>query len=152
MENLSPLRYAQLAAESNPAAAPLRASASAAGYDLRAAHDCTLPPGGTATLVRTGIAVALPPSSVGIIKSRSSLAARHNVEVGAGVIDADYRGEIGVLLRNFGTDYFDVRAGDRIAQLVVLPLHPLGAPQEHTLADLGDTERGTGGFGSTGRS
>lgn len=134
-----------------PAAAPLRASELAAGFDLRAAADHVLPPGGSATLVGTGIAVALPPDSVGFLKSRSSLAARHDIETGAGVIDADYRGEIKVLLRNFGPEPFRVRAGERISQLVVLPLYPLhAAPRPVTHAELGATQRGNGGFGSTG--
>jgi dUTP pyrophosphatase len=153
---LPALRFARVAdspAGSTAIAAPLRASPLAAGYDLRAAEDYTLPPGGAATLVRTGIALALPPDSVGIVKSRSSLAARHDVEAGAGVIDADYRGEVRVLLRNFGAAPFAVRAGERIGQLVVFPLYPLAStPREETIEQLGETERGAGGFGSTGRT
>jgi dUTP pyrophosphatase len=108
-------------------------------------------PGGKATLVPTGLAFALPPGSVGIIKSRSSLAAKHDVEAGAGVIDADYRGEVSVLLRNFGDQPLAIAAGQRIAQLVVFPLAPLlDTPAEETLEQLGETQRGAGGFGSTG--
>lgn len=148
-----PLRFAKVGASASAPetiTTPLRASPMAAGFDLRAAEDRTLPAGGKATLIPTGVALALPPHTVGIVKSRSSLAARHNVEAGAGVIDADYRGEVSVLLRNFGDGPFSIRAGDRIAQLVVLPLHPVGPPREETAAELGDTTRGTGGFGSTG--
>jgi deoxyuridine 5'-triphosphate nucleotidohydrolase len=147
----SPLRFAPVNVAA-PTLPPLRASDLAAGFDLRAAEDRRLPPGGAATLVRTGIALALPTDSVGIIKSRSSLAARHDIEVGAGVIDADYRGEVSVLLRNFGTSAYDVREGDRIGQLVVLPLQPLGPPRQESMAQLGETQRGAGGFGSTGRA
>lgn len=148
-----PLRFASIDGLA-PAASPppLRASALAAGHDLRAARDHILPPGGGATLVGTGLALALPPDSVGLVKSRSSLAARHDVEAGAGVIDADYRGEVSVLLRNFGDRPFAVRAGDRVAQLVVLPLYALAGTRREGREGLGGTERGAGGFGSTGRA
>lgn len=144
------LHFARLSLAARP---PFRATQLSAGYDLFAAEGVEVPPGGSAALVRTGLALALPADSVGFVKSRSSLAARHDVEAGAGVIDADYRGEVSVLLRNFGTFPFAVRAGERIAQLVVLPLHALhgGAAREVAFpAELGATRRGQGGFGSTG--
>jgi dUTP pyrophosphatase len=68
------------------------------------------------------------------------------------VIDADYRGEVSVVLRNFGTRPFEVRAGDRIGQLLVLPLYGLYGSTEISAVELGETERGAGGFGSTGSS
>jgi deoxyuridine 5'-triphosphate nucleotidohydrolase len=132
-----------------PLAAPRRCSDLAAGIDLCADHGCVVPPGGSAVLVGTGVAFALPAGTVGIVKSRSSLAAKHDIEVGAGVIDADYRGEVRVLLRNFGRAPFEVSPGDRIGQLVVLPLHAGALVQADT---LDETRRGAGGFGSTGRS
>jgi len=135
-------------AAAEPALLPRRCSPGAAGIDLCAAEPATLPPGGRGALVRTGFACALPPGTVGIIKSRSSLAAKHDVEVGAGVIDEDYRGEVRVLLRNFGAEPFEVRRGDRVAQMVVLKLH---AGPVQLCESLDDTARGQGGFGSTGR-
>jgi len=143
------LHYSRVCPSAVP---PRRCSALAAGFDLSAAFDCSLPPGGSATMVRTGLALSLPADSVGLIKSRSSLAAKHDVEVGAGVIDADYRGEVSVVLRNFGTRPFEVRAGDRIGQLLVLPLYGLYGSTEISAVELGETERGAGGFGSTGSS
>jgi dUTP pyrophosphatase len=143
------LRFCRLSPSACP---PRRCSELAAGFDLCASEDCVVAPGGAAALVRTGLALGLRRGTVGLIKSRSSLAARHQVEAGAGVIDADYRGEVSVLLRNFGGADFVVRAGDRVAQLLVLALGPEEACEEVAgAAELGSTARGEGGFGSTGR-
>ena len=120
----------------------------AAGCDLVAAESHRLPPGGRA-LVPTGIAIALPRGFEAQVRPRSGLALRHGVTClnSPGTIDADYRGEIKVLLINHGDEAFDVKPGDRIAQLVVAPV-----VQAHfrVVKSLDETSRGSGGFGSTG--
>lgn len=130
-----------------------RQTRGAAGYDITANEEVRIGPGGAAHLVGTGLRLALPHGTVGIIKSRSSMAAKYNLEAGAGVIDEDYRGEVKVLLRNFGETSALILPGMRIAQLLVLPVvlgaEPVG-PLE-SLAMLPETERGEGGFGSTGQ-
>lgn len=122
---------------------PTRGSPYAAGLDLYSCEDTVLRRYGT-TLVPIGISVALPDGSYGRIASRSSLAIA-DVEVGAGVVDNDYRGEIKVLLRNFG-ERMVLKAGSRIAQLIISPILSLEAV---SVAALGTTERGAGGFGSS---
>ncbi len=128
---------------------PAYATEGAAGIDLRAAADHRLDPGGR-QLIGTGFAMALPDGCEGQIRPRSGLAARHGLTVlnAPGTIDADYRGEVKVLLVNLGTELVEIAAGDRIAQLVVAPVSRL-LPVEVT--ELPDTARGAGGFGSTGR-
>jgi len=127
-------------------------SAQAAGLDLAAAvppeAPVTLAPGGRA-LVPTGFAVALPDGFEGQVRPRSGLAARHGVTVlnTPGTIDADYRGEVQVILINFGSEPFTVTRGMRIAQLVVAPVVRAMVAEVSTLED---TARGAGGFGSTG--
>ncbi|NNL47030.1 MAG: dUTP diphosphatase, partial [Acidimicrobiia bacterium] len=101
-------------------------------------------------MVPTGIAVAVPDGYAGLVVPRSGLAARHGIGVvnGPGLLDAGYRGEIGVILINHGAEPFTVERGDRIAQLVVLPV----VVQEFVEVDeLPPSPRGDGGFGSTGR-
>ncbi|MGE0008116.1 MAG: dUTP diphosphatase [Parvibaculaceae bacterium] len=122
----------------------------AAGMDLRAAEDAILPPGGRA-LVATGFAIALPEGFEAQVRPRSGLAARHGVTLlnAPGTIDADYRGEIKVILINHGEAAFAVRRGERIAQLVVAPVTRVVLKES---AELSATPRGAGGFGSTGRS
>lgn len=127
----------------------------AAGYDLASVENTTVHPGGAAHLVSTGLRVALPKGSVGFIKSRSSMAYKHNLEVGAGVIDEDYRGEVKVLLRNFGDRPFTIEPGMRIAQLVVMntlsaTLLVRAKDETDFEAHAANTDRGEGGFGSTG--
>lgn len=126
----------------------------AAGVDLRAALDAssplTLKPG-MRTLVPCGFAMALPPGYEAQVRPRSGLAARHGVTVlnSPGTIDADYRGEVMVILINLGQENFTFERGDRIAQMVVAPVvRPVFTEQ----GDLDATARGSGGFGSTGRS
>lgn len=100
-------------------------------------------------LVSTGIRVAIPASHYGRLAPRSGLALKHAIDVGAGVIDADYRGDVKVLLFNFGTTAFQVHKGDRIAQLIVEKISPNGAV---TVVDALDvTVRDASGFGSTGK-
>ena len=128
---------------------PAYATGGAAGIDLRAVAPQRLEPGARA-LVGTGFALALPPDCEGQIRPRSGLAAKRGVTVlnAPGTIDADYRGEVKVLLVNLGDGAVEIAPGDRIAQLVVAPVARL----THVEVDaLPDTERGAGGFGSTGR-
>ncbi len=118
--------------------------------DLRSAEALTLSPGARA-LVATGIAIALPENFEAQVRPRSGLAVKHGVTVlnSPGTIDADYRGEIKVPLINHGHENFVINRGDRIAQMVVAPVTMA------TLVDvqvLDETERGTSGFGSSGRT
>lgn len=131
-----------------PGRAPLYATAGAAGADLYAHVDAlvTIEPGGRA-LVPTGIFVAIPAGYEGQIRPRSGLALRHGVQAGLGTIDADYRGEIKVLLFNLGDEPFAVADGERIAQIVFAPV----ARARFQKGALDETARGEGGFGHTGR-
>lgn len=134
-----------------PRSLPLYETAGAAGLDLTAAVDepIQLLPG-ERRLVPTGIAIALPgPHLAALIFARSGLASRRGIHLanGVGVIDSDYRGEIKVALQNSGSEPFVVHAGDRIAQLVVVPVI---AVKWKEVAELPPSERGEGGFGSTG--
>ena len=130
---------------------PAYATAGSAGCDLRAAvaEPLVLAPGGRA-LVPTGIAVAIPEGHEGQVRMRSGLAIRHGLTLlnGPGTIDADYRGEIRVILANLGSDPVTLARGDRIAQLVIAPV--VRARLERVDA-LPGTKRHDGGFGSTGR-
>ena len=96
---------------------PSRGTTGAAGYDLAAA-EATIVPAHGKCLVKTGLAMALPPDCYGRIAPRSGLALKKFIDVGAGVIDSDYHGEIGVILFNFGNEDFVVNMGDKIAQLI----------------------------------
>ncbi len=130
---------------------PAHATEDSAGLDLRAAVEepVALAPG-THALVPTGLRMALPRGTEGQVRPRSGLAARHGVTVlnSPGTIDADYRGEVQVLLINHGLETFTVERGARIAQLVVARCERVElVPQEA----LGETARGAGGFGHTGR-
>jgi dUTP pyrophosphatase len=133
---------------------PEAASVGAAGLDLTAAtppgEDLILAPGGRA-YVPTGFAIELPPGYEGQIRPRSGLALRHGVTVlnSPGTIDADYRGEIGVILVNFGSQPYAVRRGARIAQLVVCAVESVRVVVAETLSP---SVRGENGFGSTGIS
>lgn len=136
---------------------PERMSAEAAGLDLCAClgsgGSMELPPGGR-TLVPTGLQVQLPEGYEGQVRPRSGLALRFGVTVlnAPGTIDADYRGELGVLLVNLGQETFVIRHGDRVAQLVIAPVVRAEACEVEPIerADAGAGERGKGGFGSTG--
>ena len=124
----------------------MRASAQAAGYDLFAAIATVVPAKGKA-IVPTEISIAVPEGTYGRVAPRSGLAVKNFIDVGAGVIDADYRGPLGVVLFNFSDTDFAVQPGDRIAQLI---LEKIAIAPVEEVADLDDTERGAGGFGSTG--
>ena len=125
---------------------PSRGSARAAGLDLYAVECLTIEPGGRAA-VRTGLAVAVPRGFYGRVAPRSGLAVRHGIDVLAGVIDSDYRGEILCALVNHGREPFEIEPGARIAQLVV---EAIATPEPAWAEDLEETDRGAGGFGSTG--
>jgi dUTP pyrophosphatase len=122
-----------------------------AGADLVAAEDAVLAPGGGRALVGTGIALAIPHGFAGFVQPRSGLATRHGVTClnTPGLIDAGYRGELKVLLVNTDpAEAFEVRRGERIAQLVIQPIEQVDFA---VVDELPDSERGAGGFGSTGR-
>ena len=131
---------------------PAYATSGSAGLDLAAAvsDPITIAPGGRA-MVPTGLAIALPEGFEAQVRPRSGLAARSGVTVlnTPGTIDADYRGEIQVILANFGDQPFKVSRGERIAQLVVAPVTQLAWQATDRLPE---TARGAGGFGSTGMS
>ena len=121
-----------------------------AGADLRATEDMVLLPGQWAS-VPTGVRMELPEGYEGQVRPRSGLAAKFGVTVlnAPGTIDSDYRGEVRVLLVNLGRDPFAISAGDRVAQLVVAPVSRVIWVEEDSISS---TERGDGGFGSTGKS
>ena len=129
--------------------APSYATAGAAGLDVVAAEDLTLRPGDRHA-VATGFAIAIPPGFEVQVRPRSGLALKHGITClnTPGTIDEDYRGEVKVILANLGDEPFEVRRGERIAQLVPAPV--LKAKFEE-VAELDATGRGAGGFGSTGR-
>ncbi|XP_008274302.1 deoxyuridine 5'-triphosphate nucleotidohydrolase, mitochondrial isoform X1 [Stegastes partitus] len=144
-EERSVLRFAKL---SEHATTPTRGSAKAAGYDLYSAYDYIIGPMDKA-IVKTDIQIAVPHGCYGRVAPRSGLAAKHFIDVGAGVVDEDYRGNVGVVLFNFSKDTFEVKKGDRVAQLVC---EKICYPDLEEKETLDDTERGAGGFGSTGRN
>ena len=119
-----------------------------AGMDIRSVEELTIPPGGHA-LVRTGLVMQLPPDGEAQVRPRSGLALKHGVTVlnAPGTIDAGYRGEVGVILANFGDAPFVVEKGMKVAQVVVARVER--AEIEEVL-ETDETARGTGGFGSTG--
>lgn len=131
------------------ATAPQRAHADDAGLDLTSTEHHIIPAGGHA-LVGTGVSLALPVGTVGLVCPRSGLAARHGITVlnGPGIVDAGYRGEIRVSLHNTDLEQdFEVHPGDRIAQLLVMPCI---VPRLHMVDSLDTTERSSSGFGSSG--
>lgn len=132
---------------------PAYQTAHAAGMDLLAAVPDSAPvilePGKVA-MVPTALSIALPPGYEAQVRPRSGLAAKHGITVlnSPGTIDADYRGEIAVLLINHGSAAFTIKRGERIAQMVIAPV---SQAELVVVQALGETERGSGGFGSTGR-
>ncbi|WP_341209646.1 dUTP diphosphatase [uncultured Sphingomonas sp.] len=128
---------------------PIYATTGAAGMDVVAAEDVTLAPGGRAA-VATGFAIAIPEGFEVQVRPRSGLALKHGITClnTPGTIDADYRGEIKVILANLGTEPFEVRRGERIAQLVPAAVTAAAIVEVDA---LDATARGSGGFGSTGR-
>jgi dUTP pyrophosphatase len=133
---------------SDRAVLPTRGSEFSAGYDLSSAETKVLA-AGQRTIVKTDLSIACPPGTYGRVAPRSGLTVKFGIHVGAGVVDADYRGPLGVVLFNLGDKDFEIKEGDRIAQLILeeikmVPLVDVGE------AELDATERGAGGFGSTG--
>ncbi|XP_026865674.2 deoxyuridine 5'-triphosphate nucleotidohydrolase, mitochondrial [Electrophorus electricus] len=139
------LKFAKI---SEHATTPTRGSAKAAGYDLYSAYDYTIGPMDKA-IVLTDIQIAVPTGCYGRVAPRSGLAANHFIDVGAGVVDEDYRGNLGVVLFNFSKSAFEVKKGDRVAQLVC---ERIFYPELLELETLEETKRGSGGFGSTGKN
>ncbi|GAA6001241.1 bifunctional dITP/dUTP diphosphatase [Rhodotorula paludigena] len=131
---------------SETAKLPTRGSLLAAGYDISSAEAKVVPAQGKA-LISTGLAIAVPEGTYGRVAPRSGLASKHMIDTGAGVIDADYRGEVKVLLFNHAKEDFQINIGDRIAQLI---LERIVTPEPQEVASLSATDRGAGGFGSTG--
>lgn len=133
---------------SQDAIIPSRGSPQAAGLDLHAAHP-SIVPGHGKVLVKTDLAVMIPNGWYGRVAPRSGLALKNFIDVGAGVVDSDYRGNLGVVLFNFGDSDFIVNQGDRVAQLI---LEKCLICEVEEVSELVETQRGEGGFGSTGVS
>jgi dUTP pyrophosphatase len=131
------------------ARAPERTRPGDAGYDLRCVEAFALDPG-ERRLVPTGVAIALPTGVAGLVVPRSGLAIEHGISVvnGPGLVDPNYRGELRVILVNLGSERFEASAGDRIAQLLLVPFV---TPDLQLVDELPASERGTNGFGSSGR-
>jgi dUTP pyrophosphatase len=125
---------------------PTRGSSLAAGLDIYAIGDLTIQPGQRA-LARTGLAVAIPEGYYGRLAPRSGLATKEGLDTLAGVIDADYRGEIRCLLYNTGDEAINLAAQSKICQLII---EKIITPAAVWADEISDTERGSGGFGSTG--
>ena len=134
-------------------ALPAYETADAAGMDLRAAVDENAPitlAAGARAMVPTGLTIALPPGYEAQVRPRSGLAAKHGITClnSPGTIDADYRGEVKVILINLGQEPFVIKRGERIAQMIIAPVT---RAELKVVAQLDETKRGAGGFGSTGR-
>ena len=129
------------------AVVPVRGTELSAGYDLSSVADVVVPSLGRVA-VPTGLAIKVPVGTYGRVASRSGLAVKHGITVLTGVVDADYRGGIFCVLYNTsGVDY-EIKKGDRIAQLII---EKIEMPDVAVVDELPETERGEGGFGSTGR-
>lgn len=126
---------------------PDKATKGSAGYDLFASEETTVPARDQG-LVGTGLSMTFPDGTYGRIAPRSGLAFRHGIDVGAGVIDSDYTGSVGVVLFNHSDKDFDIKVGDRIAQIILTKY--VSAPVVE-VKDVENTQRGSGGFGSTGK-
>jgi dUTP pyrophosphatase len=125
---------------------PKRGSPYSAGLDLSSSVDLVIAAGERA-VVPTDLAIACPHGTYGRIAPRSGLASKRGIDVGAGVVDSDYRGPVGILLFNFGKEDFEIKRGDRVAQLI---LEQIVLADVEEVEDLDETVRGEGGFGSTG--
>ncbi|XP_036400011.1 deoxyuridine 5'-triphosphate nucleotidohydrolase, mitochondrial isoform X3 [Megalops cyprinoides] len=144
-ESKTVLKFAKL---SENATVPTKGSSKAAGYDLYSAYDYSIAPMDK-MIVKTDIQIAVPAGCYGRVAPRSGLAAKNFIDVGAGVVDEDYRGNVGVVLFNFSKETFEVKKGDRIAQLIC---EKICYPELEQHETLDETERGAGGFGSTGKN
>lgn len=125
---------------------PERAHTTDAGADLRTPHDVTIKPRGS-VVIDTGVHIELPPNTVGMLKSKSGLNVNHGI-TSEGVIDVGYTGSVRVKLYNLSDKPYEFKAGDKISQLVVMPIL---TPTFEQVDEFEATERGNGGFGSTGR-
>lgn len=128
---------------------PRQSSSGAAGYDIFAASEAVIPPRGAA-VISTGLRVQIPPHMVLMVYSRSGHGFNHGIRLAncTGVIDSDYRGEILVKLQNDTDELFRVGVGDKVAQAILMPFFRMDF---ETVDELDETDRGTGGFGSTGK-
>lgn len=126
---------------------PKRANEGDAGYDLFSCEDTTVG-AHSRKVIKTGISISIPYGTYARVAPRSGLAVKNGIDVGAGVIDESYRGEVGVVLFNHSDTDFQIEKGDRIAQLI---LTVIMTPDVVEVNELNNTERGTGGFGSTGK-
>ena len=126
---------------------PEKKTPQAAGYDLKAAYGCTVK-ANDRTLVRTELKIQLPKNTYGRIAPRSGLALKQFIDVGGGVIDADYTGEVGIILYNHSKDDYTVERGERVAQLIVEKIQPVNLVE---MKALPATVRGSTGFGDSGR-
>ena len=131
------------------AKAPKVATAGSAGADISSAFDVTIKPGET-KLIHTGLVMAIPYGHVGLMFPRSGLSLKTPLRQpnSVGVIDSDYRGEVRGMFTNTGSEDVEINRGDRIAQMIILPIPGVEWVE---VAELGETDRGEGGFGSTGR-
>merc|ERR1711990_371717 len=125
---------------------PTKGSKTAAGYDLYSAYDYVIPGQGK-IIAKTDISIRVPDGTYGRVAPRSGLAAKNHIDIGAGVVDQDYTGNIGVVMFNHAQEDFEVKKGDRIAQFIC---EKIEYPELEEVASLSSTERGEGGFGSTG--
>ena len=137
------LRFVKL---TENAFSPYKGTADAAGFDLCSAYDYEVQPSGK-VLALTDLQIAIPKGCYGRVAPRSGLAHKNFIDVGAGVIDRDYRGNVGVILFNFGKEVFPIKKGDRIAQLIC---ERILYPKIKEYSSLNETLRGKSGFGSTG--
>lgn len=135
---------------SENATLPTRGSVLSAGYDIYSSEEAVIPAQGQG-LVGTDISVAVPIGTYGRVAPRSGLAVKNGISTGAGVIDADYRGEVKVVLFNHAQKDFTIQKGDRIAQLVLEKI-VMADIKQITAEELDITARGEGGFGSTGKN
>lgn len=144
-EDCPPLKVVRI---SKAATLPARATEGSAGYDLCASEDATIPPG-MRKVVRTDLSISVPSRHYGRVAPRSGLAYKHGIDIGAGVIDSDYTGPLGIVMINNGVKDFEIKVGDRVAQLL---LERVSVPPVEEVEALAETVRGAKGFGSTGSS
>ncbi len=142
MDSLN-LCYKKLTENAYP---PVRATAQSAGFDLFSAYNYIIQPHDK-ELVYTDLAIRVPDGCYGRIAPRSGLALKYHIDIGGGVIDPDYRGNIGIIVYNHSSLVFSIKKGDRIAQLIC---EKIALPQIKEVLDLDETERNCRGFGSTG--
>ncbi|GAB4818788.1 hypothetical protein N2152v2_005834 [Parachlorella kessleri] len=146
LQKTAPVEQLRVKRLSEHATLPRRGSAGAAGYDLASAEDTFIPARGKG-IVKTDLSIACPHGTYARVAPRSGLAVKNFIDTGAGVVDEDYRGNVGVVLFNHSDVDFQVRKGDRVAQLI---LERIATPEVVEVEELDDTIRGAGGYGSTG--